>query len=97
MRSLLDTPTRRTIRRKQLREIVPLADSTIYEMEQRGEFQRRFALVNRHAKRTLFGGDRHPIGARTPTGGDPRSRDRAVDQQRPRSCAGSPATTPAAT
>ena len=29
---------RRTIRRHQLREMVPLADSTIYEMEQRGEF-----------------------------------------------------------
>ena len=31
---------RRTIRRHQLREIVPLADSTIYDMEQRGEFPR---------------------------------------------------------
>ncbi|MGV2164961.1 helix-turn-helix transcriptional regulator [Agrobacterium sp. 16-172Ci] len=37
----------RTIRRKQLREMVPLADSTIYEMEQRGEFPRRFALSPR--------------------------------------------------
>jgi prophage regulatory protein len=37
----------RTIRRQQLREIVPLADSTIYEMEQRGEFPRRFALSAR--------------------------------------------------
>jgi prophage regulatory protein len=35
---------RRTIRRHQLHEMVPLADSTIYEMEQRGEFPRRFAL-----------------------------------------------------
>ena len=35
---------KRTIRRQQLREMVPLADSTIYEMEQRGEFTRRFAL-----------------------------------------------------
>ncbi|TPL35527.1 AlpA family phage regulatory protein [Mesorhizobium sp. B2-4-8] len=42
-----DTPIRRTIRRHQLREIVPLADSTIYEMEQRGEFPRRFALSPR--------------------------------------------------
>ncbi len=33
-----ETVTKRTIRRHQLREIVPLADSTIYEMEQRGEF-----------------------------------------------------------
>lgn len=37
----------RAIRRAQLREIVPLADSTIYEMEQRGEFPRRFALSAR--------------------------------------------------
>lgn len=37
----------RTIRRHQLREIVPLADSTIYEMEQRGEFPQRFALTPR--------------------------------------------------
>lgn len=38
---------RRTIRRQQLREIVPLADSTIYDMEQRGEFPRRFYLTSR--------------------------------------------------
>jgi prophage regulatory protein len=41
------TVLKRTIRRHQLREIVPLADSTIYEMEQRGEFPRRFALSPR--------------------------------------------------
>ena len=39
--------TRRTIRRQQLREIVPLADSTIYDMEQRGEFPQRFYLTSR--------------------------------------------------
>lgn len=38
---------RRTNRRHQLHEMVPLADSTIYEMEQRGEFPRRFALSPR--------------------------------------------------
>ena len=38
---------RKTIRRHQLREMVPLADSTIYEMEQRGEFPLRFALSSR--------------------------------------------------
>ncbi|QKC85610.1 AlpA family phage regulatory protein [Mesorhizobium sp. NZP2077] len=38
---------KRTIRRHQLREMVPLADSTIYEMEQRGQFPRRFALTPR--------------------------------------------------
>lgn len=39
--------TRRTIRRQQLREIVPLADSTIYDMEQRGDFPQRFYLTSR--------------------------------------------------
>ncbi|MFC3672895.1 helix-turn-helix transcriptional regulator [Novosphingobium pokkalii] len=38
---------RRTIRRQHLREMVPLADSSTYEMEQRGEFPRRFALSPR--------------------------------------------------
>ena len=42
-----DAAITKTIRRQQLREIVPLADSTIYEMEQRGEFPRRFALTPR--------------------------------------------------
>ncbi|WP_225248287.1 helix-turn-helix transcriptional regulator [Mesorhizobium sp. J8] len=37
----------RTIRRSQLKEIVPLSDTTIYEMEQRGEFPRRFNLTPR--------------------------------------------------
>jgi prophage regulatory protein len=39
--------SRRTIRRQQLRDIVPLADTTIYEMEQRGEFPRRLYLTSR--------------------------------------------------
>lgn len=38
---------KRTIRRNQLREMVPLADTTIYEMEQRGEFPQRFNLTTR--------------------------------------------------
>ena len=42
-----ETSFKRTIRRQQLREMVPLADSTIYEMEQHGEFPRRFALSPR--------------------------------------------------
>jgi prophage regulatory protein len=42
-----DGMIRKTIRRQQLRQMVPLADSTIYEMEQRGEFPRRFALSAR--------------------------------------------------
>ena len=38
---------RRTIRRRELRQIVPLADSTIYELERRGEFPQRFYLTAR--------------------------------------------------
>lgn len=38
---------KRTIRRPELRQIVPLADTTIYELEQRGEFPRRFNLTPR--------------------------------------------------
>jgi prophage regulatory protein len=38
---------RRTIRRTDLRQIVPLADSTIYELERRGEFPQRFFLTPR--------------------------------------------------
>ena len=38
---------RRTVRRSELRRIVPLADTTIYDMEQRGEFPRRFNLSPR--------------------------------------------------
>ena len=40
-------PFRRTIRRPELHQIVPLAETTIYEMEQRGEFPRRFHLTSR--------------------------------------------------
>ena len=40
-------PFRRTIRRHELRQIVPLAETTIYEMEHRGEFPRRFNLTPR--------------------------------------------------
>jgi len=47
MASAAEIAIKRTIRRQQLHEMVPLADSTIYEMEQRGEFPRRFALSPR--------------------------------------------------
>ncbi|MGN8135298.1 helix-turn-helix transcriptional regulator [Paraburkholderia sp. 22099] len=40
-------PYRRTIRRQELRQIVPLAETTIYEMERRGEFPHRFNLTPR--------------------------------------------------
>ena len=33
-----EMPVKRSIRRHQLKEMVPLADSTIWEMERRGEF-----------------------------------------------------------
>ena len=37
----------RSIRRHELRQLVPLADTTIYDMEQRGDFPKRFALTAR--------------------------------------------------
>lgn len=48
-RRLSDSDARslRTVRRAELRRIVPLADTTIYELEQRGEFPRRFNLTAR--------------------------------------------------
>jgi prophage regulatory protein len=47
MASKVERPIKQTIRRNQLRQLVPLADSTIYEMEQRGDFPLRFALSPR--------------------------------------------------
>lgn len=41
------TPLKRTIRRDELRQMVPLSDSTIYEMEKRGDFPKRFNLTPR--------------------------------------------------
>lgn len=40
-------PQTYSIRRQQLRQIVPLSDTTIYELEMRGLFPRRFNLTNR--------------------------------------------------
>ncbi len=37
----------RMIRRTELRRMVPLADSTIYELERSGDFPRRFSLTPR--------------------------------------------------
>jgi prophage regulatory protein len=37
----------RCVRRKELRRLVPLADTTIYETERRAEFPRRFLLTPR--------------------------------------------------
>lgn len=47
MRQSNPGPLKRTIRRDELHSMVPLGDTTIYEMEQRGEFPRRFALSPR--------------------------------------------------
>ena len=40
-------PREKDVAPKELRLIVPLADTTIYEMERRGEFPRRFNLTLR--------------------------------------------------
>src|SRR5690625_7383444 len=40
-------PFRRTNRRQELLQIVPLAETNIYELERRGEFPRRFNLTPR--------------------------------------------------
>lgn len=40
-------PMKRSIRKNQLHQMVPLADSTIWEMERRGEFPKRFLLTPR--------------------------------------------------
>ncbi|WP_210416965.1 AlpA family phage regulatory protein [Brenneria corticis] len=40
-------PFRRTIRHHELSQIVPLSETTIYEMEHCGEFPRRFNLTPR--------------------------------------------------
>lgn len=42
-----DRTCQRAVRRRELRAIVPLADTTIYEMERRGEFPRRFYLTSK--------------------------------------------------
>lgn len=38
---------RQTVRRKDLRRPVPLSDTTIYDLEKRGEFPKRFYLTSR--------------------------------------------------
>ncbi|CAH2794267.1 MAG: phage transcriptional regulator, AlpA [uncultured Caballeronia sp.] len=47
-RAVSPLPFRRTIRRHELRQIVLLAETTIYEMERRGEFPRRSNLTPRY-------------------------------------------------
>lgn len=43
----LKVPGRVLINRKQLLKMVPLSDRTIFDMEKRGEFPKRFALTPR--------------------------------------------------
>ena len=40
-------PPRRALRRADLRKIIPLSNTTIYELKQRGEFPKRFYLTQR--------------------------------------------------
>lgn len=42
-----EIPAVRMIRRHQLREIVPLSNTTIYEMERRGSFPKRIYITSR--------------------------------------------------
>ncbi|MGY8817824.1 MAG: helix-turn-helix transcriptional regulator [Pseudomonadales bacterium] len=42
-----EAPFPRTIRRQELKQIIPLSETTIYEMERRGELPRRFNLTPR--------------------------------------------------
>jgi prophage regulatory protein len=39
---------RQLINRRTLHSMIPLADRTVYDMEKRGEFPRRFALTSRN-------------------------------------------------
>ncbi|WP_298330543.1 AlpA family transcriptional regulator [Asticcacaulis sp.] len=45
--SLEQRSIRRAIRRDELKQIVPLSYSTIYDMERKGEFPQRFYLTSR--------------------------------------------------
>ncbi|WP_245863698.1 helix-turn-helix transcriptional regulator [Caulobacter mirabilis] len=42
-----NTQLPRFVRRAELRRIVPLADTTIYDLEGKGQFPRRFSLTPR--------------------------------------------------
>jgi prophage regulatory protein len=61
---------RRTIRRNELRQIVPLADSTIYELERRGEFPQRFFLTARCVVWDLAEVEAWLLSRREPAGAD---------------------------
>jgi prophage regulatory protein len=44
----IKTQSKTLINRKKLHAMIPLAERTIYNMEQRGEFPRRIALTSRN-------------------------------------------------
>lgn len=46
-RKQIEAKPPRLIRRPELRRIVPLADTTIYDMERKGQFPARFSLTPR--------------------------------------------------
>ncbi len=71
---MLATTNRTLINRKKLLAMIPLAERTIYNMEQRGEFPRRIVLTSRNVAwdlaeveawvdaRRLSGGGYHMAG-----------------------------------
>lgn len=83
----------RTIKKSQLRQMVPLADSTIWELERRGQFPKRFLLTPRcvvwdlaEVEAWLAKRRSHPIARATPPDVH-RRRTRPVrgaDQNAPR-------------
>ena len=56
MRQQPEPLAKRSIRRHQLRELVPLADTKICDMEQRGEFPQRFYLTSRYHSHSMVPG-----------------------------------------
>ncbi len=68
MPSVSERPVKRSIRRNELREIVPLADSTIYEMEQ--------PRSRRGSKAGARGQSRAPNTPTSPSGSSGRSKGR---------------------
>jgi prophage regulatory protein len=76
------TSLRRTIRRSELRQIVPLADSTIYELERRGEFPLRFFLTARCVVWDLAEIEAWLWSRRQPGGLDPAKRAPLPDFRR---------------
>lgn len=63
----------RTVRRHELRLIVPLADSTIYEMEKRGDFPRRYQSYT--PLRGVGSGRGQSVARTTPTDLSGRARE----------------------